>query len=343
MHRPAALVSFSGPTATTEDFLDTYIRTGSQEAFTQIVHRHGRAVLVGCVRVLGNVADAEDAAQAVFLALARHPERARGNPQGWLHKVARDKAIEMFRCRIARRRNEQWAAELATRGAGSFDSDPADTQKELLAAVKRLPTRLREPVQLCYLQGRGQQEAARVVGCHQSSLSRRLMEGLGRLRSTLLRRGVVAGAAGLVVWLKTKAGMATAAVLVLTAAITVPLAVQPEEREIGAYDVKFVGMTDNGLANYSATLVYGVPGGKLQSGTFGNAFGKSSATGNYPTLKQVHDYFHWDASYQTIYFTDLNPVANAYAANPTRANYNAWRVALQKMNDFSNMHPVPRY
>jgi hypothetical protein len=169
------------------------------------------------------------------------------------------------------------------------------------------------------------------------------MEGLGRLRSTLLRRGVVAGAAGLAVWLKTKVGMATAAALVLTAAITVPLAIQPEEREIGAYDVKFVGMTDDGLANYSATLVYGAPGGKLQSGTFGNVFPKSSTTGSHPTLKEVHDYFHWDASYQTIYFTDLNPAANAYAANPTPANYTALRAALQKMNTFLNTCPIPRY
>jgi RNA polymerase sigma factor (sigma-70 family) len=329
--------------AAAEDPLENYSRTGSQDAFAQIVNRHSRPVLVACARILGNVSDAEDAAQAVFLALARHPERARGNPAGWLHKVARDKAIEMLRCRVARRRHEECAAGLETRAAASCGYDQTDVQRELLAAVHRLPTRLREPVRLCYLEGRRQQEAARVVGCHQSCLSRRLMEGLDRLRSTLLRRGVVAGAAGLAIWLKTKLGMATAAALLFTAAITLPLAVQPEERAIGAYDVKFVGMTDDGKANYSATLVYGVPGGKLQSGTFGSSFLKSANTGNYPTLEQVHDYFHWDASYQTVYFTDLNPAANAYAANPTQANQSAWRAALQKHNEFLNTHPVPRY
>jgi hypothetical protein len=113
-------------------------------------------------------------------------------------------------------------------------------------------------------------------------------------------------------------------------------------QKIGAYQAKFVGIK-NGLANWTCTLVYGVPGGKLATGTFGNGFQKSLTTGKYPTLQQVYAYFYWDALYQTIYFTYLNPAANAYAANPTPATLAAWVAALQKYNNFLSTHPVPRY
>jgi RNA polymerase sigma factor (sigma-70 family) len=212
------------------DPLERYVRTGCQQAFAQIVDAHGRAVLIGCLHVLGNLSDAEDAAQEVFLALAQHPERATGNLAGWLQTVARRKAINLLQSRIARSRREEYTAKPEGTRVTASEQRQANVHEELLAALKRLPTRLREPVRLCYLEGRGQQEAARVIGCHQSNLCRRLLQGLGRLRSTLLRRGVVAGAAGLAVWLKTKAGVATAAtLLVLSAAITVPLAVRPSE------------------------------------------------------------------------------------------------------------------
>src|SRR5215470_7382702 len=82
-----------------EVFLEEYIRTGSQDAFRQIVIRHGEMVIRTCLRTLGHVQDAEDAAQSVFLLLARHPERARGSLGGWLHKAARDTAINLLHSR----------------------------------------------------------------------------------------------------------------------------------------------------------------------------------------------------------------------------------------------------
>jgi len=112
-------------------------------------------------------------------------------------------------------------------------------------------------------------------------------------------------------------------------------------RQIGAYDVQFVGMTSAGLAQWSSTLVYGVPGGGVASGTFGAVFPRSPTTGNYPTLQQAYAYFQWDAWYQTNYFRYLNPASAAYSANPNPTTLAALTVAFQKYNDYMSRQPLP--
>src|SRR6516225_3241238 len=129
---PAAIACMAGAAANP---LEHYIRTGSQEAFTQIVHGHGRAVLVSCLHVLGNLPDAEDAAQEAFLALAQHAERARGNLAGWLHTVARRKAIHLLHSRVARSRREEYAAAPETGRMTGGEGCQGHVQEELLAAV----------------------------------------------------------------------------------------------------------------------------------------------------------------------------------------------------------------
>src|SRR3954471_19312320 len=63
----------------------------AEAAFGVLVERHGPMVLRVCRQILGDGHDAYDAAQAVFLVLARKAGsiRHRGSVAPWLHGVAR--------------------------------------------------------------------------------------------------------------------------------------------------------------------------------------------------------------------------------------------------------------
>jgi RNA polymerase sigma factor (sigma-70 family) len=198
-----------------EKLLRLYRDRRDQEAFKEIVHRHQPMVFRTCLRLLGNVPDAEDAAQSVFLVLAQRPEVVRRSLAGCLHELARAAVSELCRSRRRRSQREEMAARLHSlfgrlRG-GLQPMEHEELREELDVALAQLPDPLRQAVILRYLEGQSQQEAARQAGCTQVTLGWRSMKGLERLRQILGRRGVVVAPATLLAVLEAEARAATAA------------------------------------------------------------------------------------------------------------------------------------
>jgi RNA polymerase sigma factor (sigma-70 family) len=150
-------------------------------------------VLQICRKLTGDLQDAEDAAQAVFLVLARKATSLRvdGTVAPWLHGVARRVAAKA-RCRAAaRRRAEIKTAGVAASLRGNEYNEPPGTEEWELVheEVDRLPEKYRTPVVLCYLQGQSYEQAATRIGCPIGTIRVRLSRARDRLRGRLSRRG----------------------------------------------------------------------------------------------------------------------------------------------------------
>jgi RNA polymerase sigma factor (sigma-70 family) len=165
----------------------------AREAFRVLVERHGPMVLRICQQVLGDRHDAEDAAQAVFLVLARKAAGLRINNSlaPWLHGVSRRVAAKARVRTLARRQAEMRTAIVAASvRASEGDYKPSgDDWEAVHEEVERLPEKYRAPVVLCYLDGQTYEETARRIGCPVGTVRVRLSRARDRLRDRLTRRG----------------------------------------------------------------------------------------------------------------------------------------------------------
>jgi RNA polymerase sigma factor (sigma-70 family) len=173
--------------------LQRFVRDRDQEAFAQLVTRHGPLVLGVCRRVLHDLHEAEDVFQATFLVLARKAAGIR-KPESlscFLHGVAYRLAL---RARLEADRRRQRERHIVP---SEPTEEPDLSWREVRALIDeellRLPERLRLPLVLCYLEGQTQDEAARRLGWPRGTLKRRLECGRDRLRIRLTRRGVTLG------------------------------------------------------------------------------------------------------------------------------------------------------
>jgi len=177
--------------------LARFIDQRDQEAFAEMVRRHGPVVRAACQRALGASADADDAFQAVFLILTRKAATLRNTTLlgPWLHTVA-VRAANRAR-QIARRLQSRERQVTEMPEPARDPPEPSDWLELLDAEIQRLPDRLRIPLVLCELEGKSRAETARLLGIKEGTLSSRLARGRDLLRRRLKRCGTVVAGAGL--------------------------------------------------------------------------------------------------------------------------------------------------
>jgi RNA polymerase sigma factor (sigma-70 family) len=171
--------------------LERFAGRRDEAAFAALVRRHGPLVLGVCRRVLHETADAEDAFQAVFLVLLRRAralnrERSLAN---YLYTVAYHTALRA-KANAARRLRQERQVHDMPRAAPPAEDVWLDLRPVLDDELNRLPDKYRAPVVLCYLEGKTNEEAARLLGCPVGTVKGRLARARTLLRTRLSRRGV---------------------------------------------------------------------------------------------------------------------------------------------------------
>jgi RNA polymerase sigma-70 factor (ECF subfamily) len=154
---------------------------GDREAYAVLVHRHLRRVFAICLSMLGEVADAEDAAQEIFV---RGFEKVDGLRDGerfasWIDQIARN------RCRDLLRRRQRRAERPLTSEVEASTAAPGDDHAELRHALTRLPEEHRTPLLLYYFDGKNVRTLAKELGLSEGGACSRLFRARHRLRMLL--------------------------------------------------------------------------------------------------------------------------------------------------------------
>jgi len=182
------------PIRSDEQLIDQFLtgqKEDSESAFETMVKRHGPMVLGVCRHVLRRDQDAEDAFQATFLVLARkagtiHNREILGC---WLYEVAYRTAIRA-RQRRARSTPRMEIQEVAESHSGPENAASRNELRLLLRAeVDGLPAKYRSLVLHTYMEGKSNEQVARLLGCPVGTVKGRLSRARDLLRARLSRRG----------------------------------------------------------------------------------------------------------------------------------------------------------
>jgi RNA polymerase sigma factor (sigma-70 family) len=194
------LLGAAAPETLDAELLARFRAERDESAFAELVRRHGPSVWRICRRLVGP-SSADDAFQATFLILACRADSVRktGSVGSWLVGVAGRVARQM---RKRDQRAERLVRRLTDRASTPqlYRSVATDDLGAILdEELTRLPDDLRDPVVLCLLHGKTQDQAAGELGGSVRTIRRRLDQAKTLLRLRLERRGVVPViAAGLV-------------------------------------------------------------------------------------------------------------------------------------------------
>lgn len=159
--------------------------------FETLIDRYHDEIHAYLWRLLGDPADAEDAAQDVYLRAYRAFGRLRAgsNHRAWLYKIATNRAYSALR---KRRRDANHSTplhdELHQADARESPDHRAawnETLEAVRQAIGRLPPKQQAAVTLRHVQGLGYDEIAEALACSEDSARANVYQGIRRLRREL--------------------------------------------------------------------------------------------------------------------------------------------------------------
>ncbi len=171
------------------------------ESFEAFVRRYQDMVFATAVRLLGNPADAEDAAQTVFLRAYQRYAEVGAHPAaaGWLKTTTRNVCLNQ----LARYRSRwRFFSELGDEGRGEYadriDSgvlpiveqlERQQTTEALEDALRALPEHQRVPLVLFHFEEMSYDEIARTLGVSLAKVKTDMHRGRETLRRALTSGG----------------------------------------------------------------------------------------------------------------------------------------------------------
>ena len=164
-------------------------KAGNLAAFEALMRQYERMVLVTALRLLGNLEDAQDASQEVFLRLYRNLKKveAATNFSGWLYRVTVNVCYDMGRKRVAVVPVED-LPELVAAGENPQESvTGAERRRVLQLSLRQLSAKERAALVLRDLEGLSTGEVARALGSTEATVRSHISKARVKVRDFVER------------------------------------------------------------------------------------------------------------------------------------------------------------
>lgn len=163
---------------------------GDMQAFEQLYERHNRRVYSLCLRMTGNVQEAEDLAQEVFIQLFRKIGSFRGDSAftTWLHRLTVNQVLMHFRKRNVKLEQTTEDGETPVQvvvGTANPNKMPVVDRIALDKAIAQLPPGYRTVFTLHDIEGHEHEEISRLLGCSVGTSKSQLHKARMKLRMLL--------------------------------------------------------------------------------------------------------------------------------------------------------------
>ena len=168
------------------------ISRGATSCVGDLYQRHNRMVYSVCLRMTGNVMEAEDLTQDVFVQLLKKAGSFRGDSKfsTWLYRLTINQVLMHIRSSIRRREFPNMLEELATtRIVKHSFTDRIVNRVTLHAALAKLPPGSRSVFVKFDVEGYNHEEIAGIFGFSTGNSKSQLHKARRKLRKLLSDRG----------------------------------------------------------------------------------------------------------------------------------------------------------
>lgn len=146
-------------------------------AYTALCQRHMASFYRIALSIVGNQHDAEDALQQTLLKAWQFREKARpGSERAWMMRILINESMNIFRQRKKAIPTEEFPCS---------DADFFEDDLLLREAIRALPTALRTPLLLRYMEGMSEKEIASALQIPVSRVKSRLFRARQALKKEL--------------------------------------------------------------------------------------------------------------------------------------------------------------
>lgn len=166
------------------------LKSGDLSALGAIYDRYGTAVYRLALRILGNVAEAEDLTQEVFLTFWRSStyDPNRGSMLVFLMTLTRSRAINrLHQSRSQQQLLQRWGRSLPPESFNPLmdKASLSEISQLIFKALQQLPENQRQVLEMAYYDGMSQSEITQQLNVPLGTVKTRARQGLLKLRRLL--------------------------------------------------------------------------------------------------------------------------------------------------------------